>query len=277
MSKKILLLALFVVLLLPACGEADKSGDDVVFCTKDAKICPDGSSVGRTAPDCEFAPCATNLAKMPEDTIAVNRIPTYDCADAPIGQKRCPMPGDVVAKISTGHGEIWIRLFPDMTPKTVENFVGLAERGFYDGLIFHRVIPDFMIQGGDPLGTGTGGESIWGGAFEDEFSELSNIRGALSMANRGPNTNTSQFFIVQAQDGTSWLDGKHTVFGQVVSGMFAVDEIANAEKDSSDKPLKEKRMDVMVYEVTEAVEEVVEESGEAEGVTIEPEAVPPVE
>ena len=270
MPKKTLLLtlALFLVLLLPACGEAnDEPGDDVVFCTKDAKVCPDGSSVGRTGPDCEFAPCATNLAKMPEEQIAVNRIQTYDCNDAPTGQKRCPVPGDVIAKMSTGHGEIWIRLFPDMAPKTVENFIGLTERGFYDGLIFHRVIPDFMIQGGDPLGTGTGGESIWGGAFEDEFSELSNLRGALSMANRGPNTNTSQFFIVQAKDGTSWLDGKHTVFGQVVSGMFAVDEIAGVEVDSNDKPTKEKQMDVTVYEVVDAEEETASDEV-VEGVTI---------
>ena len=105
------------------------------------------------------------------------------------------------ATIKTNHGEIVIQLFPEQAPKTVENFVGLAKKGYYDGVIFHRVINDFMIQGGDPTGTGMGGESIWGAPFEDEFSnELFNIRGALSMANAGPATNGSQFFIVQNQN-----------------------------------------------------------------------------
>ena len=104
------------------------------------------------------------------------------------------------ATIKTNHGEIVIQLFPEQAPKTVENFVGLAKKGYYDGVIFHRVINDFMIQGGDPTGTGMGGESIWGAPFEDEFSnELFNIRGALSMANAGPATNGSQFFIVQTK------------------------------------------------------------------------------
>ncbi|MFD3386907.1 peptidylprolyl isomerase [Ligilactobacillus salivarius] len=166
------------------------------------------------------------------------------------------------ATIKTNHGEIVIQLFPEQAPKTVENFVGLAKKGYYDGVIFHRVINDFMIQGGDPTGTGMGGESIWGAPFEDEFSnELFNIRGALSMANAGPATNGSQFFIVQNQNvpaqmagqmeaagypkeiiaayengGTPWLDHRHTVFGQVTSGMDVVDEIATVERDMADKP-----------------------------------------
>lgn len=166
------------------------------------------------------------------------------------------------ATIKTNHGEIVIQLFPEQAPKTVENFVGLAKKGYYDGVIFHRVINDFMIQGGDPTGTGMGGESIWGAPFEDEFSnELFNIRGALSMANAGPATNGSQFFIVQNQNvpaqmagqmeaagypkeiitayengGTPWLDYRHTVFGQVTSGMDVVDEIAAVERDMADKP-----------------------------------------
>ena len=166
------------------------------------------------------------------------------------------------ATIKTNHGEIVIQLFPEQAPKTVENFVGLAKKGYYDGVIFHRVINGFMIQGGDPTGTGMGGESIWGAPFEDEFSnELFNIRGALSMANAGPATNGSQFFIVQNQNvpaqmagqmeaagypkeiiaayengGTPWLDHRHTVFGQVTSGMDVVDEIAAVERDMADKP-----------------------------------------
>ena len=125
------------------------------------------------------------------------------------------------ATMATNHGEIKLRLFDDDAPKTVANFTTLARDGFYDGLIFHRVIPDFMIQGGCPQGTGTGGP---GYTFEDEINEHKVVRGALAMANSGPNTNGSQFFIVTA-DAAPWLDGKHTVFGRVTSGMEAVDAI----------------------------------------------------
>ncbi|MFH0776971.1 MAG: peptidylprolyl isomerase [Patescibacteria group bacterium] len=155
-----------------------------------------------------------------------------------------------MAKISTSQGDIWLRLFPESTPKTVENFVGLSERGFYDGLIFHRVIPDFMIQGGDPLGNGTGGESIWGGEFADEFvAGVSNLRGSIAMANRGANTNTSQFFINQADN--TFLDFKHTVFGQVISGLSTVDKITKVDRDANDKPKKDVTMQVKVFEVAE--------------------------
>ena len=170
-----------------------------------------------------------------------------------------------VATFKTNKGDFAIKLFPKQAPKTVENFLGLVAKNYYDGIIFHRVIKDFMIQGGDPTGTGMGGQSLWGAPFEDEFSnELFNIRGALSMANAGPATNGSQFFIVQSQNmpaqmeeqmvaagypkeiieayrqcGTPWLDHRHTVFGQVVSGMEIVDEIANVETGIQDKPVED--------------------------------------
>lgn len=173
------------------------------------------------------------------------------------------------AILKTSYGDIEIQLFPEQAPMTVENFVRLAQKGSYDGTTFHRVISDFMIQGGDPQGDGTGGTSIWNHPFEDEFSrELFNLRGALSMANSGPNTNGSQFFIVQnknmpkryikqmepagypkeiinayKQGGTPWLDGRHTVFGQVISGMDIVDKIAKAKKNKLDKPLEDIKID----------------------------------
>src|SRR5881396_2942747 len=136
------------------------------------------------------------------------------------------------ATMHTNHGAIELELFDEDAPKTVENFRKLAADGFYDGVIFHRVIKDFMIQGGDPTGTGSGGP---GYTFEDEFNEHKVERGALAMANAGPNTNGSQFFIVTA-DACPWLDGKHTVFGQVVSGMDVVDTISGVDRDSSDRP-----------------------------------------
>ncbi|MBO0460319.1 MULTISPECIES: peptidylprolyl isomerase [Enterococcus] len=167
------------------------------------------------------------------------------------------------ALIKTNRGDITVKLFPELAPKTVQNFVELAKKGYYDGVIFHRVIPDFMIQGGDPTGTGMGGESIYGESFEDEFSrELFNLRGALSMANSGPNTNGSQFFIVNNTNvpenmlsqlegagfpneiieaykngGTPWLDFRHTVFGHVLEGMDTVDDIANAQRGPQDRPV----------------------------------------
>jgi cyclophilin family peptidyl-prolyl cis-trans isomerase len=136
------------------------------------------------------------------------------------------------ATLHTSEGAIELELYPNEAPKTVENFVKLGRDGFYDGVIFHRVIPDFMIQGGDPTGTGTGGP---GYEFEDEFNEHRAVRGALAMANAGPNTNGSQFFIVTAE-ATPWLDGKHTVFGRVTSGMDVVDRICEADRDDNDRP-----------------------------------------
>ncbi|CAJ1222479.1 peptidylprolyl isomerase [Limosilactobacillus fermentum] len=168
----------------------------------------------------------------------------------------------VQATIKTNQGDIKLQLFPDQAPKTVKNFVELAKQGYYKGVIFHRVIPDFMIQGGDPTGTGAGGESIYGQAFEDEFSEeLFNFKGALSMANAGPNTNGSQFFIVTNENvpadmvgqmkaagypdeviaryqegGTPWLDFHHTVFGQVIVGMDVAQKISQVKRDFRDRP-----------------------------------------
>jgi cyclophilin family peptidyl-prolyl cis-trans isomerase len=136
------------------------------------------------------------------------------------------------ASLHTSEGEIGLELYPDDAPKTVENFTKLARDGFYEGVIFHRVIPDFMVQGGDPTGTGSGGP---GYEFEDEINEHRVERGALAMANAGPGTNGSQFFIVTA-DACPWLDGKHTVFGRVTAGMDVVDRISQLPRDSRDRP-----------------------------------------
>jgi peptidyl-prolyl cis-trans isomerase B (cyclophilin B) len=138
------------------------------------------------------------------------------------------------AVLHTSAGPVTVELFDDDAPKTVENFRKLAADGYYDGLIFHRVIPDFMVQGGCPEGTGTGGP---GYTFEDEFNDHKIVRGALAMANAGPDTNGSQFFVVTAQE-TPWLDGKHTVFGQVSDGMDAVSSIEATETDPGDKPVE---------------------------------------
>ena len=170
------------------------------------------------------------------------------------------------ATIKTNKGDITLQLFDKLAPKTVKNFVELAQGGYYDGVIFHRVIPNFMIQGGDPTGTGRGGKSIYGEQFEDEFSDqLFNLRGALSMANAGPNTNGSQFFIVTMDEvpaqmvgqleaagfpaeiidaykergGTPWLDNKHTVFGQLIAGEDVAQAIQNVKRDAADKPLED--------------------------------------
>ena len=136
------------------------------------------------------------------------------------------------ATLHTSEGPIELELYPDDAPKTVANFTKLAGEGFYDGLIFHRVIPDFMIQGGCPEGTGRGGP---GYTFEDEFNDHKVERGALAMANSGPNTNGSQFFIVTAESAP-WLDGKHTVFGRVTSGQDVVDRISATDRDANDRP-----------------------------------------
>ena len=186
-----------------------------------------------------------------------------------INQLDKPISGETIATMKTNMGDIKIRLFAELAPKTVENFTTHSKNGYYNGLIFHRVIKDFMIQSGDPTGTGCGGKSIWGDKFEDEFCvDLHNLRGALSMANAGPGTNGSQFFIVQAQEvdpgliqqmamlgdrgfpaetvenykavgGTPWLDFKHTVFGQVYEGMDVVDAIANVKTGRGDKPVED--------------------------------------
>ncbi len=148
------------------------------------------------------------------------------------------------ATLQTNHGAIAIELYDEDAPKTVDNFLKLARDGFYDGVVFHRIIPDFMIQGGDPTGTGSGGP---GYTFEDEFNDHQVVRGALAMANAGPNTNGSQFFIVTA-DACPWLDGKHTVFGRVTNGMDVVDAISALDTDARDRP----REDVVIERVEPA-------------------------
>lgn len=188
--------------------------------------------------------------------------------------------GNIKATMKTSMGDIKLILFPDAAPKAVENFVTHAKNGYYEGVIFHRVIEDFMIQGGDPTGSGRGGESIYGKSFEDEFSQYHrNFYGALSMANAGPNTNGSQFFIVTAKNnvpedilnqmralgeakgypesvveeyknvgGAFHLDFAHTVFGQVVEGMDVVEAISKVDRDSSDKPLKDVKIEKIIIE-----------------------------
>ncbi len=180
------------------------------------------------------------------------------------------------AIIKTDHGKMTVKLFDDVAPKTVKNFIELSKQGYYDGVIFHRIIKDFMIQGGDPTGTGMGGSSIYGEKFEDEFSmDVFNLRGALSMANAGPNTNGSQFFIVQnknlpypkdalvqggwpeevaevyTEGGTPHLDGRHTVFGQLVDAESyeVLDAIATVRTGAQDKPV-----DDVVIESVEIIE-----------------------
>jgi peptidylprolyl isomerase len=147
-----------------------------------------------------------------------------------------------IVVLETNQGNIEIKLYDDQTPKTVENFVSLIMEGYYNGIIFHRVIPGFMIQGGDPTGTGRGGESIWGGPFNDEFNpSLPFDRpGILAMANAGPNTNGSQFFITTA--ATPWLNGRHTVFGKVVSGYDVVQKIENTKVGAGDRPVEDQRI-----------------------------------
>lgn len=165
--------------------------------------------------------------------------------DTPVGFNGELLSGMHTVTLKTSKGDIVIELDADAAPKTVTNFVVLAQMGFYNGLTFHRVIPGFMIQGGDPNGNGTGGGSIFGPMFEDEINDYKLVRGALAMANRGPDTNGSQFFIVTAE-ATPWLDGRHTVFGNVVSGMEIVDEISNVDRDGSDMPTDAVTMEVEV-------------------------------
>jgi peptidylprolyl isomerase len=147
-----------------------------------------------------------------------------------------------IVVLETNQGDIELTLFADKAPKTVENFVGLVKKGYYDGLIFHRVIKGFMLQGGDPTGTGSGGESLWGGDFADEISpDLSfDKQGILAMANRGPDTNGSQFFITTAP--TTWLNGHHTIFGQVSGGYDVVSKIENTPTGQGDRPLQDQKI-----------------------------------
>jgi peptidylprolyl isomerase len=155
-------------------------------------------------------------------------------------KKREPM-SDTVVVLETSQGNIEITLMPDIAPKACENFIGLIEKNYYDDVTFHRIIPEFMIQGGDPTGTGRGGESLWGGPFEDEISSAANFnaKGIVAMANAGPKTNGSQFFITTAQ--TPWLNGKHTIFGKVTAGYDVVQKLEQ-QGTPSGKPRSEQRI-----------------------------------
>jgi peptidyl-prolyl cis-trans isomerase B (cyclophilin B) len=233
--KKFLSILLFVVLLVTGCGTSKED------------------STGNTNGNESKKNANQENIELPQATTEV-------------GEK------ERLVEMETSMGNIKIKLFPEQAPKAVENFITHSEKGYYEGGIFHRVIKDFMIQGGDPDGTGMGGESIYGDPFEDEFSDqLYNFRGALSMANSGANTNGSQFFIVQNKTldpslvdqmtqagynekvikqyedgGTPWLDQKHTVFGQVIEGMDVVDKIATTPVGEGDKPEE----DVVIKKIT---------------------------
>jgi peptidyl-prolyl cis-trans isomerase B (cyclophilin B) len=234
--KKLLACLLFVVFLVTGCGTSNEEGMD--------------NSNGN----------ASNNETSNQENIELPQATTE------VGEK------ERLVEMETSMGNIKIKLFPEQAPKAVENFITHSEEGYYEGVIFHRVINDFMIQGGDPDGTGMGGESIYGEPFEDEFSnQLYNFRGALSMANSGPSTNGSQFFIVQNKTldprsvdqmkkanynekvikqyedgGTPWLDKAHTVFGQVIEGMDVVDKIATTPVGEGDKPEE----DVVIKKIT---------------------------
>ncbi len=216
---------------------------------------------------CSMMISVSACSKSDSDETSKKTDSTFMDATVPseICQYSNPVDGELVATFFIkDYGEIKVKFFQTIAPKAVENFITHAKEGYYDGVTFHRVMDEFMIQGGDPLGTGTGGESIWGASFEDEFSlHLMPVRGALCMANAGTNTNGSQFFIVQTHivheeyvdqlldvgidrdlvdyyvenGGAAWLYGKHTVFGQVYEGMDVVDKIAATATDENNKPL----------------------------------------
>ena len=231
------LLSILVIILLTACGTATDK-EPVVEKEKPADQVPAEENNAKESEE------ATTMYPQLSKEVAAN---------------------EALVVMNTTLGPIKIKLFPEQAPKTVENFLTHAENGYYDGIIFHRVIEDFMIQGGDPTGAGMGGESIFGTTIEDEFTaDLFNLNGALSMANAGPGTNGSQFFIVQAsqapgtakqmQDGgypaeiakayeetggTPHLDQRHTVFGQVIEGMDIVNKIADVKKGAQDKPVED--------------------------------------
>lgn len=181
--------------------------------------------------------CTPSTTETPDDGTTPDTTMNNDnqTTETPTGFDGQLLTGKHTVVMKTSMGDIEIELDADAAPKTVTNFVVLSRMGFYNGLTFHRVIPGFMIQGGDPNGDGTGGASIFGETFEDEANNMQMVRGALAMANRGPNTNGSQFFLVQAE-ATPWLQGRHTVFGMVTKGMDIVDEIAKVQRDQNDKP-----------------------------------------
>ena len=170
--------------------------------------------------------------------VLVLTVPTLTKAE----ERGSSMGNPTTVVLETNEGNIEIKLFPEAAPKTCENFIGLIKKGYYNGIIFHRVIKSFMIQGGDPTGTGMGGESLWGGKFDDEFSDAVKFdhKGILAMANAGPGTNGSQFFITTAP--TPWLNGHHTIFGEVINGYDIVSKIENTATAAQDRPVQEQKI-----------------------------------
>ena len=205
-----MMLLLIFILIFSGCTD-NNNNKSPIACTADAKLCPDGTAVGRVGPNCEFTKCQEQIIQ--------------DKGESNMNQTTIIM--------HTNLGDMKIRLYDDKAPITTGNFKKLTEKGFYDGLIFHRVIKGFMIQGGDPEGRGTGGP---GYKIKDEFSPSlkHNKKGILSMANAGPNTGGSQFFITLAP--TPHLDGKHAVFGEVIEGLDVLEKIGNIKTDMRDKP-----------------------------------------
>jgi len=203
------LIPLFALVILAGCTPQTQQNTDGYSTSSSAMMY--GSSASAL-------PTASSVSSMTSDTTTPDGV----------------LSGKHTVVLKTTKGDITIELDADAAPKTVTNFITLAKRGYYDGLKFHRVIPDFMIQGGDPLGTGTGGESIYGESFEDEPNDLKMERGVIAMANRGPDTNGSQFFITTI--ATDWLQGRHTIFGKVTDGMDVVDAISKVQRDGRDMP-----------------------------------------
>lgn len=228
MKKLSLFFAVLLIVALTACAKSPE------------KEISDNYKDGTPAVDAASIPTKTDDAKPAVE-------PSNPTPPMAFDQTAKPAKGEQIAVIKTNMGTIKLRLFPDKAPKSVENFLGLIAKKYYDGVTFHRVIPGFMIQGGDPKGNGTGGESLWGGVFDSEISkDLHHIRGALSMANAGPDTNGSQFFIVQKDSG--FLDGGYSIFGQAFEGMDIVDKIVNVKRDGSDKPLTPVKMEKVTME-----------------------------
>jgi len=238
--KKIVLplVVLSAVLLLSACGEKKPDTTTTPPVATEQEVAAgtqsDETTAKTTACASDDATCTANEATetaAKETDLSLSKTMSFD-------QTAPAQSGEQIATLTTNHGVIKIRLFNSKTPKSVENFVTHAKAGYYNGLTFHRVIDGFMIQGGDPKGDGTGGESIWEKPFSDEFDpDLSNITGSLAMANAGPNTNGSQFFINQVDN--KFLDNRHSVFGQVVEGLDVINEIAKVEVGSFDRPKKD--------------------------------------
>jgi cyclophilin family peptidyl-prolyl cis-trans isomerase len=229
MKKLSLFFAVLLIMALTACAKSPE------------KEISDNYQDGTPAVDAASIPTETEEAQPAIESS--NPTPTM----AAFNQTAKPAKGEQIVVIKTSMGTIKLRMFPDKAPLAVENFMGHTAAGYYNGVTFHRVIPGFMIQGGDPKGNGTGGESIWGKEFKNETSPaLTHIRGALSMANAGPDTNGSQFFIVQKD--SKFLDGGYSIFGQAFEGMDIVDKIVNVKRDGSDKPLSPVKMEKVTVE-----------------------------